>query len=372
MNQKKLGFGFLRLPVINGDNKNVDHAKVCEMVDAFIDRGYSYFDTSFVYHGGKSEEAFRKTVAERYPRDKFTVATKLPTYRINSEEDVLAIFNQQLENCGVEYFDYYLMHNVKDYVYDQKIKPFHIFEQLSELKTAGKIRKLGFSFHDSPEELDRMLSEHPETDFVQIVINYHDWNSSWIQSRRCYEVIRKHGKQVTIMEPVKAGMLAHPPQALLEQMQTRNTSLSPAAWALRFVCELDGVIAVLSGMSTMEQVLDNTTLMNDPAPLTDDEREMLLNSVPLYRAMGPYKLSSFEQYRGIAKNGMPVDEVLENYNNCRILNNLGAFAIADTNYYYSLRLRNGITDSWIEAPIMDRDGNDITEMVREAENYFLF
>jgi hypothetical protein len=368
---KKLGFGMMRLPVIGGDDRNVDFEKSCALVDAFIEKGGAYFDTSYVYHGGRSEEFTRRTVVERHPRDSFTIATKLPVFFVSREEDVTKLFETQQTNCGVDYFDYYLLHNMNGLVYNTKAKPCRIFEIAEALKEEGKIRRLGFSFHDSPEELDRILSEHPEVDFVQIALNYYDWTSSWVQSARCYETIRRHGKDVIVMEPVKGGMLAHPPRALFEKMQAARPGMSPASWALRFAAEREGVIAVLSGMSTLEQVLENTALLKDPHPLSDGERKMLTDSAPLYRAMGPYGMENFEEYVGIAANGMPVDQVLENYNSWRLQHSYGVNVCAEQCYYASLRARCGMEGSWIEGPILDRAGRDITEMVREAEDFFL-
>ena len=237
----QLAFGMMRLPVINGDPANIDIAKTCELVDAFLKDGYTYFDTSYVYHKGKSEEATRKAVLERYPRDRFTIATKMPLRIIKTEDDVQRIFAEQLNNCGVDYFDYYLIHNINGALYDTVVKPCYIFEKLSEYKQAGKIRHLGFSFHDSPEVLDNILAEHPEVEFVQIAFNYYDYSAAWVQSKNCYDVIRRHGRLVNIMEPVKGGMLTYPPQALFEQMQEARPGMSPAAWALRFAAEQDGV-----------------------------------------------------------------------------------------------------------------------------------
>lgn len=371
MNRKKLGFGMMRLPLVNDDIQHVDFEKTCALVDTFLEKGCTYFDTSYVYHGGMSEEITRRTVVERHPRDHFTLATKLPVWNASSESHAIELFEEQLANCGVEYFDYYLLHNLNGYVYDTRVKPYAIFERMAEQKKIGRIRKLGFSFHDCPEELDRILGEHPEVDFVQIVVNYYDWESSWVQARCCYETIRRHGKDVIIMEPVKGGMLVRPPKELLEKMQAIRPGMSPTSWAFRFAAEQEGVIAILSGMSTLEQVLENTALLDVSQPLSDAERQMLLDSAPQYRAMGPYHLDSFEQYRGIASNGMPVDQVLENYNSWMIQKSYNVPVCAEQCYYRSLRSRHQIEDSWIEAPIIDRDGRDITEMVRGAENYFL-
>lgn len=214
MAQGNLGFGFMRLPVIDGVQENIDLEQLKQMVDEFIGNGFTYFDTSYAYHNGKSEEALRKSVAERYPREQFTIATKLPTFVIQTEDQVEEIFAQQLKNLGTGYVDYYLLHILNTKFYNGLdgrggvVKNCHLFEHAQKWKEEGKIKHMGFSFHDSPEVLDQILTEHPEVEFVQIIINYFDWESYFIASRRCYEVIRKHGKKVVIMEPVKGGVLA--------------------------------------------------------------------------------------------------------------------------------------------------------------------
>ena len=183
----KLGFGMMRLPLINPDDPvSFDYDQLNQMVDTFLERGFNYFDTSFVYHNGHSEEATRKALVERHPRGSFYLATKLPAFNITKEEEVRATLNQQLENCGVEYFDYYLLHNLNRILYNTTVKSCRMFEQAMEFKAEGKIRHLGFSFHDSAEVLDQILTDHPETEFVQIALNYYDWDSYWIQARKCY------------------------------------------------------------------------------------------------------------------------------------------------------------------------------------------
>lgn len=370
MQNKKLAFGMMRLPVVDGEPGRIDVAKTSEMVDAFLAKGYHYFDTSYVYHDGKSEEATRKALVERHSRSSFTLATKLPTWIIKSEDDVKRIFAEQLQNCGVEYFDYYLVHNLNSGFYDNIVTPNHIFEILSEYKKEGKIKHLGFSFHDAPEELDRILTEHPEVEFVQIAFNYYDYSAAWVQAKNCYDVIRRHGKLVNIMEPVKGGMLTYPPKALFEKMQAKRPGMSPAAWALRFAADQEGVQAILSGMSTVEQVLENTAVMEDPQPLTEEEKQMLIDSAPLFREMGPFHIKDFSIYDGLVKNGLPLAALLESYNAWMIQKEHGAPICAEFSYYAGPYFRAGIKGSWIEAPVIDKDGKDITAIVKEAEDYF--
>ena len=214
---KNLGFGMMRLPVISGPT-DFDYKQLNNMVDVFLEAGYTYFDTSFVYHNGRSEEATRKALVERHPRDSFTVATKFPTFMELSEEKIEETFQSQLEHLGVEYVDYYLLHNIQNVYYDGYdgrsgiVKTTHLFDHAKKWKEDGKIRHLGISFHSSAKLLDRVLTEHPEIEFVQIALNPIDWDSELVQAGLCYEVIRKHGRKVVIMEAVKGGGLARLPE----------------------------------------------------------------------------------------------------------------------------------------------------------------
>ena len=224
MSQGKLGFGFMRLPVIGGDQANIDLEQLDKMVDAFMAGGFTYFDTSFAYHNGHSESALKRTVVDRYPRDRFTIATKFPTFAVQTEDQVEGIFAKQLQNLGTDHVDYYLLHILNTKFYnglDGKggvVKTCRLFEHAQEWKRQGKIRRLGFSFHDSPEVLDQILTEHFEVESVQIIINYFDWNSYFIASRGCYEVIRKHGKKAVVRLPLRPAPAGRTAPALLSCM----------------------------------------------------------------------------------------------------------------------------------------------------------
>lgn len=203
LTNSKFGFGLMRLP--KDESKNIQIDRVSRMVDAFMESGFNYFDTAYVYEG--SEEAMRKALVERYPRDSCTIADKLPKWELKNQDDVERVFNESLERCGVDYFDFYLLHSINKEFY-QIYEEFDCFNFLLKMKAEGKIKHIGFSFHDGPELLDKVLTEHPEMEFVQLQLNYLDWNSGIIRSRENYEVARKHGKDITVMEPIKGGTLA--------------------------------------------------------------------------------------------------------------------------------------------------------------------
>ena len=225
---KKFGFGLMRLPQLSAETTDIDHEQLNQMVDLYLEAGFDYFDTSYAYHNGESEVAIRKCLVSRYPRERFRLASKLPTFIITEEAQVEEIFEQQLARCGVDFFDYYLLHNVNGMRYRQVIRDTHMFDYLKKWKEEGKIRYIAFSFHDSADVLDRILTEHPEVEAVQIALNYVDWDAYFVQAKACYDVIRKHGRQVIIMEPVKGGMLIKVPEEAEKLMEAENPGASAA------------------------------------------------------------------------------------------------------------------------------------------------
>lgn len=267
---RKLGFGLMRLPQKDGV---IDVEETKAMVDAFMAAGFTYFDTAWAYAG--SEDAIRQALVERYPREKFQLATKNAAWiNCKTREEAIAQFDTSLKQTGAGYFDFYLLHNLGE-SRTQFFDKFDMWSWIKEKKEEGLIRHMGFSFHSTPEELEEILNAHPEMEFVQLQINYADWENPAIQSRACYEVARKHGKPVVIMEPVKGGMLANPPESVGKILKEAEPESSEASWAIRFAAGLEGVITVLSGMSSLEQMEDNLSYMKDFDGLTERERKVL-------------------------------------------------------------------------------------------------
>ena len=271
---KKLGFGLMRLPQNDPNNAaDVDIKQVKKMVDIFMERGFTYFDTAIMYNNFASQRVAKEALVDRYPRDSFTLATKLHNGFFNTLEDRDRVFNEQLEQTGAGYFDYYLLHGIEAGSLP-KYEELDCFNWLLDKKAKGLVRHAGFSFHDTPELLDEILTKHPEMEFVQLQINYLDWESEWVRSREVYEMAVKHGKPVIVMEPVKGGTLANLPEAAERMFRNHAPEMSIPSWAIRFAASLDNVMVVLSGMSTVEQMEDNTGFMRDFKPLTAEETEM--------------------------------------------------------------------------------------------------
>ena len=269
-NTPKLGFGLMRLP--KKDNE-IDIEQVKTMVDLFMEAGFTYFDTAFVYSG--SEEAMKAALIDRYPRESFTVATKMAAWSgCKTREDAINQFETSLKRTGAGYFDYYLLHNL-GVVRTKYFEDFDMWNYILEQKAQGKIKHIGFSFHSSAEELEEILIAHPEAEFVQLQINYADWLSTDIQSKRVYEMARKYNKPVVIMEPVKGGLLADPPEGVAKILKEADPNASFASWAIRFAASQEGVLTVLSGMSNIEQMQDNLSYMKNFKKLDATEQEVI-------------------------------------------------------------------------------------------------
>ncbi len=269
----KLGFGMMRLPRIEGTN-DIDVELSKRMVDAFIEAGGKYFDTAYIYEG--SEAATKAALCDRYPRESYYLADKLNAsdFAAKNEEEAKDEIRVSLQRTGAGYFDFYLLHGIDEGNID-RFNRYAIWDYMRQLKADGLIRHYGFSFHSTPEQLDQLLTDHPDVEFVQLQINYADWEDPLICSRRCYEIATRHGKPVVVMEPVKGGKLATPPQPVKELLSNAHPDASFASWAIRFAASLPNVMVVLSGMSSMEQMVDNVSFMRQFQPLSDEESHVL-------------------------------------------------------------------------------------------------
>ena len=274
--KKIFGFGCMRLPM-NGDK--VDIPATTKMVDTFLARGFNYFDTAHGYIGGQSETALRECLTSRYPRDRYILTNKLSGNFFKTGDEIRPLFRQQLDACGVEYFDFYLMHAMNDAGH-QRYLELGAYDIVRALKAEGKVRHMGISFHDTAEVLDKILTDCPDIEIVQIQFNYVDYADPIIQSKACYDVCRKHGKPVLVMEPVKGGSLVNLPQEALDKLTTG----SPASYALRFVAGFEGMRMILSGMSNLEQMEDNLSFMASPVPLTEQEQEAICQVRTIYQS----------------------------------------------------------------------------------------
>lgn len=271
----KLGMGMMRLPLVDeNDQTSIDMEQVNKMVDLYMDAGFNCFDTAFVYHEGVGEAAFRESVVKRYPRESFKISTKLPLFVITEESQLESLFAQQLENCGVDYFDYYMLHNVSGFT-ENAWKNVDLYSFIQKKKEEGYIKHIGISTHGNAEFLEEILFEHPELEFVLLQINYLDWDDEGIDSRKCWEVARKYNKKVMIMEPYKGGFLADVPQEAEKLMKDYNPDRSVVSWAMRFVANIDDVCVVYTGASTLEQLENNIDEFKNADPLNDEEMEII-------------------------------------------------------------------------------------------------
>ena len=321
----------MRLPLTDPRNpKSIDIDQLKKMVDVFMDRGFTHFDTAYTYHQGKSEKAFREAVAERYPRERFTLTDKMPMWEIRQESDYERIFRTQLERTGVEYFDYYWLHSMnKNYV--EVLDRTNGWDFVVRKQKEGKIRNIGFSFHDDSATLEKILVEHPEMEYVQLQINYVDWDSASVEAGKCYELCEKYGRKVMVMEPVKGGSLAQVPEEVESLFKEQSPEASPASWAIRFAASLPSVKMVLSGMSDLSQVEDNTSFMEDFKPLDEDEQ------VIMARAAGVIKKSIAIQCTAChyCTDGCPMNIAIPEYFGLyNTLKQFGASASFNSNYYF--------------------------------------
>ena len=317
-NVPKLGFGLMRLPM---KGKNIDVEQTKEMVDLFMDAGYTYFDTAYGYNGGESERAIKTALVDRYPRESYQLATKLPAWEAKSRADIEQMFATSLERTGAGYFDFYLLHNLgadRTHFFDD----YDAWNFVQEKKKEGLIRHVGFSIHDSADKLEEVLQAHPEMEFVQLQINYADWESISVQSRRCYEVARKYGKPVIIMEPVKGGALNRLPEKSAKILLEARPERSVASWAIRFAAGLEGIIAVLSGMSDLTQVRDNLATMNDFTPLDEAESAALRKALDILSSVPTVPCTGCEYCAAGCPQHVAIADSFSSYNLYQVFGNI--------------------------------------------------
>ena len=299
--KKNFGFGMMRLPMIG---EEVDMDTTCKMVDAFLEAGFNYFDTAHPYIQGKSEEAVKQCLTDCYPRERYVLANKLSPSSFETEEEIRPVIDLMLEKCGVEYFDFFLMHAMSATRFD-KYRDSHAYEIALEYKAAGKLRHLGMSFHDTAEVLDQILTAWPEIEFVQLQFNYLDYEDPRVQSRLCYEVCKKHGKPVMVMEPVRGGALVNLPGEALALLPDG----SPASYALRFAAGFPRIAVVLSGMSDEAQMADNVATMGNFTPLTEEEQQNLVKVRTMYQAQHKVPCTGCAYCVDGCPAGIPIPEV---------------------------------------------------------------
>lgn len=331
-----LGFGCMRLPMIDGE-VDIEHFK--KMVELYIDEGFNYFDTAHGYIDGKSELALREGLTSRYQRERYILTNKLTGVYFNSEEEIRPYFENQLKWCGVDYFDFYLMH-AQNAIEFEKFKKCRAYETALELKKEGKIKHFGLSFHDKAEVLDKILTEYPETEVVQIQFNYLDYDDQSVESRKVYEVARKHNKPVLVMEPVKGGSLVNLPaeaQRILDELRERtNTNLSNASYAIRFAAGFDGMRVVLSGMSNLEQMRDNISYMKNFKPLDEEETRAVKVITEVFKGLDMIQCTACHYCT--TENHCPVDILIPDLFAC--MNSKKIIGGWNMNYYYNKVLTN--------------------------------
>ncbi len=316
----KLGFGFMRLPM-NGEEIDMEHTK--RMVDTYMERGFTYFDTAYVYIDGKSEVGLKEALVDRYPRNSYQIASKLPFWCIEKEEDVERIFNETMERLGIDCIDFYLLHAMDKYKMEQAEK-FGAWDFVKKMKEEGRIKHIGFSFHDSAEVLEEILTKYKDiAEFVQLQINYVDWESNNVQSRKCYEVAIKHDMPIIIMEPVKGGTLVNLSDAAQDIFKKAAPEMSIPSWAIRYCASLDNILTVLSGMSNEEQVLDNTSYMQEFKPLSVEEQKTIDEVVEVIKSVDTIPCTSCKYCTPDCPMNIHINDLFNVYNSNKMFGKEG-------------------------------------------------
>ncbi|MDR1956408.1 MAG: aldo/keto reductase, partial [Treponema sp.] len=319
-NIKKLGFGFMRLPMI-GNNVDIEQTK--EMTDIFMSKGFSYFDSSWGYMGGKSEEAMKTAIVDRYPRETFQIATKCPAFAVKTAEEAKSMIWTSLKRIGVDYIDYYLLHNLGG-SRTKKFNDFGMWDYLRELKDKGVVRHIGFSIHDNAQALDKILTEHPEIEFVQFQLNYDDWENPAIQSRKCHEAAMKHQKAIVVMEPLKGGLLTNPPDSVRKVFADADPNVSLASWGIRYAASQKNIIIVLSGMSTIGQAQDNVSFMSDFQPLNYGEYSVIEKARAAITKINSIPCTACQYCVEGCPQNIPIPKVFSAYNRKLVYNDIQA------------------------------------------------
>ena len=331
--KKNFGFGCMRLPMKEGQ---VDNVEMCKMVDTFMEAGFNYFDTAHGYLDGKSEIAVRECVASRYPRESFVLTDKLTTFHFEKNEDIRPLFEKQLAACGVEYFDFYFMH-AQDAEFFEKYKKCRAYETAMEFIAEGRVKHLGISFHDKAAVLDQILTEYPQVEVVQLQINYVDFDDPMVEGRKCLEVCRKHGKSVIVMEPVKGGALMNLPEEAQKVFDAVGSG-SNANYAIRFAAMQEGVMMVLSGMSSMAQMEDNLSFMKDFTPLNEEELAAVEKVCGVFRDMGAIPCTGCRYCVSVCPQKLSIPDYFMCLNGKKLFNDMGL-----AGYYEEMRKRSGVS-----------------------------
>lgn len=347
----ELGMGMMRLPIFDeNDFTSIDYEQVNKMVDLYMESGFNHFDTAYIYHEGLGEKAFKKCVAQRYPRDSFKIATKLPLFIITEESQLEPIFAEQLENCGVEYFDYYMLHNVSGFT-EAAWKNVDLYSFIQKKKEEGYIKHIGLSTHGNAEFLEEILFEHPELEFVLLQINYLDWEDEGIESRKCLEVARKYSKPVMIMEPYKGGFLADVPEEAEKMMKEYNPDKSVVSWAMRFVADLDDVCVVLTGASNLEQIESNIYEFKNADPLNEEELEIIEKVSEIINSNITVDCTKCRYCVDSCSEDIDIAKLFDLYNKEKILNNKDWSQLGNAYLNYSKLDGVGIASDCIECEL---------------------